>query len=706
MAKNLVIVESPAKAKTIEKFLGRRYTVRASLGHVRDLPRSQFGVDVENGFNPKYITIRGKGEVLKELRDGAKKADRIFLATDPDREGEAIAWHLSHLLGIPDDASNRIEFHEITKEAIQSAIKRPRAIDRTLVDAQQARRVLDRLVGYKLSPLLWRKVRRGLSAGRVQSAALKMIVDREREIQAFRPEEYWTIHARLATGDGKPIEARFHGFGENKAEIASRVAVDEILQRIAGANYAVANVRRRERHRQPAAPFTTSSLQQEASRKLGFGVRKTMSLAQQLYEGLDLGPEGSVGLVTYIRTDSTRIAASAVSDTAAYIKERYGDEYLPPTARTVELKEGAQDAHEAIRPTAIGRDPEAVKQYLSNDQYRLYRLVWERFLASQMADAVLDIVSLDITAGGALFRASGSTIRFRGFMAIYIESDDEAKRDKERYDDQEREGLLPEVDAGDRLGLSAIEPKQHFTQPPPRYTEAALVRALEENGIGRPSTYATIIETTLYRNYVERDGRALVPTELGTLVVDLLSEYFPRVVDPAFTAHLEDELDAVEEGGVDWHSVVAEFYTPFAEDVEQAEAEIGQIEMPEEETDVVCEKCGRKMVVKYGRFGKFLACPGFPDCKNTKPYLEPTGVKCPKCGEGDVVERRTKKGRRFYGCSRYPECDFTTWQKPVNRECPTCGSFLVEKRSKTEGLYYECVRDGCDYREYPAEAED
>ncbi|MGE5561319.1 MAG: type I DNA topoisomerase [Chloroflexota bacterium] len=706
MSKNLVIVESPAKAKTIEKFLGRRFTVKASLGHVRDLPRSQFGVDVDNSFSPKYITIRGKGEVLKELRDGAKKADKVFLATDPDREGEAIAWHLAHLLGIPDQERNRIEFHEITKEAIQSAIKRPRAINLSLVDAQQARRVLDRLVGYKLSPLLWRKVRRGLSAGRVQSAALKMIVDREREIEAFRPEEYWTIHARLETPDGKPLEARFHGIGEGKTEIPSQAAVDDILVRIAGKSYIVAGVKRRERRRQPAAPFTTSSLQQEASRKLGFGVRKTMSLAQQLYEGLELGAEGSVGLVTYIRTDSTRIAASAAADAAAYIKERYGSDYLPPAARAADVREGAQDAHEAIRPTAVGREPEAVKQYLNSEQYRLYRLIWERFLASQMADAILDTVSLDIHAGDATFRASGSTIRFAGFMAVYIESEDEGRRDRERYDDQEQEGLLPEVNEGDQLSLTDIVPKQHFTQPPPRYTEAALVRALEENGIGRPSTYAPIVETILYRNYAEREGRALRPTELGTLVVDLLSDYFPRVVDPAFTARLEDELDAVEAGDADWHSVVAGFYGPFAEDVAHAEAEIGQVEVPEEETDVTCDKCGRRMVIKYGRFGKFLACPGFPECRNTKPYFEPTGVKCPKCGSGDVVERRTKKGRRFYGCSRYPDCDFTTWQKPVNRECPNCGAFLVERRSKTEGLYYECVRDGCDYREFPTDGED
>lgn len=698
MAKNLVIVESPAKAKTIEKFLGKKYTVKASLGHVRDLPRSQFGVDVEHGFIPKYITIRGKGEVLRELRESAKKAERVLLATDPDREGEAIAWHLAHLLGIPEQERARIEFHEITKEAIQAAIKRPRAIDRDLVDAQQARRVLDRLVGYKLSPLLWKKVRRGLSAGRVQSAALKMIVDREREIERFRPEEYWTLHARLTTGEGKALEARFHGFGDEKGDdIPSAAAAQDILRRLEGQKYIVEAVRRRERHRQPAPPFTTSSLQQEAARKLGFGVRKTMSLAQQLYEGLELGPEGSVGLVTYIRTDSTRIAASAARDAAAYIKERYGEDYLPAAARAAELKEGAQDAHEAIRPTAVARDPETVRPFLGEDLYRLYRLVWERFLASQMADAILDVVTIDIRAGHGLFRASGSTIRFPGFMQLYIEGEDDARRDREQGEEAEKDVLLPEVREGEELRLEKLDPRQHFTQPPPRFTEAALVRALEENGIGRPSTYAPIIETILYRRYVERDGRSLVPTELGRLVVDLLSDYFPRVVDPAFTAKLENQLDAVEAGTVGWQEVVAEFYGPFSRDVEQAEEKIGQVEMPEEETDVVCEKCGRKMVVKYGRFGKFLACPGFPECKNTKPYLEPTGVKCPQCGQGELVERRSKKGRRFYGCSRYPECDFTTWQKPVNRECPDCGSFLVEKRSKSEGTYYECAR-GCGYR--------
>ena len=700
MPKSLIIVESPAKARTIEKFLGRRFTVKASMGHVRDLPKSQFGVDVEKHFEPKYITIRGKGDIVKDLRESAKKAlsanGRVYLATDPDREGEAISWHLAQVLGLNEEEPNRIELHEITREAVQKALKRPRPIDESLVNAQQARRILDRLVGYRLSPLLWRKVRRGLSAGRVQSVALRLICDREDEVQAFQPQEYWTITASLSPGESvPPVLARYWGRGEEKDELPDREGVDRVLARVQGRPFTVAAVRRRERRQNPAPPFTTSSLQQEASRKLGFTVRKTMLVAQQLYEGLDLGDEGTIGLVTYIRTDSTRVADLAREEGALYIREAYGEQYVASERREDEKRKGVQGAHEAIRPTAVLREPDKVRPHLSADQYKLYRLIWERFVASLMSPAVLDTVSVDITAGEDVFRASGSTIKFPGFMRIYIEGRDEEPAEREE------EGLLPELNEGQQLELLELEPKQHHTQPPPRYTEAMLVKTLEEKGIGRPSTYAPIIETIQQRGYVTREERRFVPSELGRLVLDLLKEHFPRIIDVEFTADLEDRLDEVETGQVDWRKVLAEFYTPFAATLERAEEEIGEVELPEEESDVVCEQCGRKMVVKYGRFGKFLACPGFPECRNTKPILEETGVKCPRCG-GAIVERTSKKGRKFYGCSNYPACDFVLWHRPVNRECPECGSVLVHKRSKEHGPHYACSNERCDYLE-PAE---
>ncbi len=704
MPKSLIIVESPAKARTIEKFLGRRFAVKASMGHVRDLPKSQFGVDIEHDFEPKYITIRGKGDILKELKDTAKKAlssnGKVYLATDPDREGEAISWHLAEALGLDHDDTNRIEFHEITRDAVQRAVKRPRKINEALVEAQQARRILDRLVGYKLSPLLWRKVRRGLSAGRVQSVALRLICDREDEIKAFVPEEYWTIEAQLSPGPETPVvRAQYYGREGAKRDLPERAAVDQVLKAAEGQAFVVSSVKRRERKRNPAAPFTTSSLQQEASRKLGFTVRRTMSVAQQLYEGLDAGDEGTVGLVTYIRTDSTRVSESARTEGEQYIRETWGQEYVSSEVREEKEKKGVQGAHEAIRPTSVMREPEKVKAYLTPDQYKLYRLIWERFLASLMSPAVMDTVSVDIVAGGETFRANGSTIKFAGFMAIYVEG-----RDEEDKDRAEEEGILPGLTEEQTLELTAdLLPKQHFTQPPPRFTEAMLVRALEERGIGRPSTYAPIIETIQQRGYVVKEERRFQATDLGLMVLDLLKEFFPKIIDVEFTAAFEDKLDSIEGGQQDWRDILSEFYEPFQATLTRAEEEIGHLEVPEEESNVQCDRCGRMMVVKYGRFGKFLACPGFPECRNTKPILEETGVPCPRCG-GQIVERKSKKGRKFYGCINYPECDFVSWQRPVNRFCPDCGSFLVQKKSKEHGPHYACPVEGCDFVEV-AEAE-
>ncbi|MDB4897149.1 MAG: topoisomerase [Firmicutes bacterium] len=694
VSKSLIIVESPAKAKTIEKFLGRKFSVKASMGHIRDLPKSQLGVNVDAGFEPKYITIRGKGDILKELRESAKKADKVYLATDPDREGEAISWHLAKVLNIAEDDPVRIEFHEITKDAIQKAMKKPRTIEKHRVDAQQARRILDRLVGYKLSPLLWRKVRRGLSAGRVQSAAVRLIVDREAEIRAFVPEEYWSLTARLTTdASATPFTARYYGTAEGKVELTQEEQTRRVMAEAtakAGPLRVIA-VRKKEKRRNPAFPFTTSSLQQEASRKLGFTVRRTMSVAQQLYEGLDLGDAGHTGLVTYIRTDSTRIAAEAEEQAMDYIRQQYGAEYIPTTRREAEKKAGEQGAHEAIRPTEVTRTPDSVKTFLSNDQYKLYKLVWERFLSSQMAPAVLDTVSVEIAAGEQLFRSSGSTIKFPGFMKIYIESEDDEPK--------EEEGLLPELSEGQELNLVDLVPKQHFTQPPARFSEAMLVRALEERGIGRPSTYAPIIETVQARGYVEKREKRFVPTELGQLVTDILLEYFPQIIDVEFTAKMEGELDQVEEGEAEWHEVLSEFFGPFAATLKEAEEKVGGFELQDEVTDIACEKCGQNMVIKYGRFGKFLACPGFPDCKNTKPILEETGVVCPICKEGQIVERKSKKGgRKFYGCARYPDCDFVSWEKPVAQQCPECGApYLVEKKHKDLGLVHMCKAEGCTF---------
>ncbi|MEN6413204.1 MAG: type I DNA topoisomerase [Veillonellales bacterium] len=691
MSKALVVVESPAKAKTIEKFLGKNYIVRASMGHLRDLPKSQFGVDVENDFTPKYINIRGKGDIIKSLKTAAKTVDVVYLASDMDREGEAIAWHLAYILDIPPTENCRIEFNEITKPAIQNAVKHPRSINMARVDAQQARRILDRIVGYKLSPLLWRKVRKGLSAGRVQSVAVRLICDREKEIQAFIPEEYWTMTAKLRE---KPRSALFDAQlilqdGE-KISIVSEKQSEQIKSELEQAEFTVLTVKRRERRRNPAAPFTTSSLQQDASRKLGFTTRKTMMVAQQLYEGLDIGKAGTVGLITYMRTDSTRIADSAQEDARKYIELGYGGSYLPDKPPVYSVKKKAQDAHEAIRPTSFDAVPQKIAAHLSRDQLRLYTLIWERFIASQMAAAVYDTVTVDIGAGCYKLRANGSKIKFDGFMAVYTESKESQEKEKET--------TLPELTAGQKLRLYKLVSQQHFTEPPSRFSEASLVKTLEEKGIGRPSTYAPIIETILARGYVIRTEKRFEPTELGFVVVDLLKQYFKAIVDVEFTAGMEDQLDEIAEGQGSHIQLLREFYEPFAATLAHAEEEIGDAEIPVEVSDVPCEKCGRYMVVKHGRYGKFLACPGFPDCRNTKPILKDTGVKCPKCA-GAIVERRTKRGKVFYGCKNYPECDFVTWDVPLLESCQTCGSFMTRHNFKNGRFVTICSNDACPTRQ-------
>lgn len=695
MADALVIVESPSKAKTIGKYLGSKFIVKASMGHVRDLPKSQIGVEVENDFNPKYITIRGKGSVLKELKDARKKVKKVYLAADPDREGEAIAWHLAHALELDDTADCRVVFNEITKQAVKDAFKTPRKINMDLVNAQQARRILDRLVGYKISPLLWKKVKKGLSAGRVQSVAVKIILDRENEIDEFEPEEYWSITAKLSA-DGNPFEAKFHKLNGTKTELGSEAEVQVILKQIEGADFTIKEVKEKERTRNPSAPFTTSSLQQEAARKLNFRASKTMSVAQQLYEGVDLGKEGTVGLITYMRTDSTRIAASAQEEAKEYIIGKYGETFAPESPRNYSKKaSNAQDAHEAIRPTSVLRDPDSIKSFMSRDQFRLYKLIWERFVASQMSSAILDTLSVDIAAGDTIFRAAGSKVRFQGFMKVYVEGNDDGTTDEDR--------LLPPLKSGDVLEKQEIEPKQHFTQPPPRYTEARLVKTLEELGIGRPSTYAPTLETIQKRGYVAIEEKKFMPTELGELVIEQMEEFFPEILNVEFTANMEGDLDHVEEGSEDWVKVLAEFYESFEKRLEFAEEEMKEIEIEDEVSDEICEKCGKPLVYKLGRFGKFLACSGFPECRNTKPIIKDIGVTCPKCKEGHVVERRSKKGRIFYGCDKYPECDFVSWDKPSAKPCPSCGSLMIEKRNK-KGTKLQCT--SCDHQEPVEETED
>lgn len=695
VADSLVIVESPAKAKTIGKYLGSKYIVKASMGHVRDLPKSQIGVEIEDNFAPKYITIRGKGSVLKELKDARKKVKKVYLAADPDREGEAIAWHLAHALELDQSEACRVVFNEITKQAVKDAFKTPRQINMDLVHAQQARRILDRLVGYKISPLLWKKVKKGLSAGRVQSVSVKLIIDRENEISAFIPEEYWTITARLNMGKSS-FDAKFYSINGEKKELTSEAEVNEILQAIKGNSFVVSEVKERERLRHPSPPFTTSSLQQEAARKLNFRAAKTMSVAQQLYEGVDLGKEGTVGLITYMRTDSTRISQTAQEEAGEFIKGHYGDEYMPETPRQyVKKNANAQDAHEAIRPTSIMRTPDEMKSFLSRDQFRLYKLVWERFVASQMTSAIMDTMTVDIKVGETMFRANGSKIRFPGFMKVYVEGNDDGTVEDDKF--------LPPLTVGDSMQTEEIEPKQHFTQPPPRYTEARLVKTLEELGIGRPSTYAPTLETIQKRGYVAIEEKKFVPTELGELIIQLMEEFFPEILDVEFTAHMEEDLDHVGEGQQDWVKVLADFYESFEKRLLVAEEEMKEIEIEDEVSDEICEKCGRHFVYKMGRFGKFLACSGFPDCRNTRPIVKDTGVTCPKCHEGKLVERRSKKGRVFYGCDRYPECDNVMWDRPSAKPCPSCGSLMIEKRSK-QGTKLICT--SCDHNEQVQEDSD
>ena len=685
MADNLVIVESPAKAKTIEKYLGKRYKVIASMGHVRDLPRSQMGVDVEDNYEPKYITIRGKGPVVKDLKKYAKKAKKVFLASDPDREGEAIAWHLSKILELEESKENRVVFNEITKDAVKESFKHPRGIEMNLVDAQQARRILDRLVGYNISPVLWKKVKKGLSAGRVQSVALRLVIDRENEIRNFKPEEYWSIEGEFRYKKSK-FTAKFLHYKNKPYKLKTKKDVEEITSELNGDEFEITNVNKKEKTRYPANPFTTSTLQQEAARKLNFKARKTMMLAQQLYEGIDLKRQGTVGLITYMRTDSTRISQTAKDEAKSYIEEKYGTEYT--SNRKTKGKQGDQDAHEAIRPTSTLRTPDEMKAYLTRDQHRLYKLIWERFVASQMAPAVLDTVALDVTQNDIKFRANGQTIKFKGFMTLYVE----AKDDK----DNDKENKLPKLNQGDKVTATQIEPAQHFTQPPPRYTEARLVKTLEELKIGRPSTYAPTIDTIQKRNYVKLESKRFVPTELGEIVYEQVKDYFPEIIDVEFTVNMETLLDKIAEGDIGWRKVIDNFYGSFKLDVARAEEEMEKVEIKDEPAGEDCEVCGAPMVIKMGRYGKFMACSNFPDCRNTKAIVKTIGVTCPKCKDGDVVERKSKKNRLFYGCSNYPECDFISWDKPIGRDCPKCNHYLMQHK---KGRSSQVICSNCDYKE-------
>ena len=683
MAKYLVIVESPAKVKTIKKFLGKNYEVVASNGHVRDLPKSQMGIDVEHDYEPKYITIRGKGDILAKLRKEVKKADKVYLATAPDREGEAISWHLSQALKLDGKNVRRISFNEITQNAVKASLKQPRDIDMNLVNAQQTRRILDRIVGYKISPLLWAKVKRGLSAGRVQSVALRIICDREDEINAFIPEEYWTLDAKLkADGEKKPLTAKFHGDENGKLAITCREEADRIMDEIRGERFEVLEVKKGERVKKAPLPFTTSTLQQEASKTLNFPISKTMRIAQQLYEGVDVKGQGTVGLITYLRTDSVRISDEADADARAYIAQNYGEEFV--ATQTVTQKGGAkiQDAHEAIRPSDIARTPAVVKESLSRDQFRLYQLIWKRFAASRMASAIYETTNVKIGAGKYRFGVAASKVSFEGFMSVYTSEDDE--KDTNNV-------LLKGIDEDTKLTLDTFDEKQHFTQPPAHYTEASLVKTLDELGIGRPSTYSPTITTLLGRRYIVKEAKNLYVTELGEVVNQIMKESFPSIVDEHFTANMESLLDSIGEGAVNWKTVVRNFYPDLEAAVEVAEKELQKVKIEDEVTDVVCDQCGRNMVVKYGPHGKFLACPGFPECRNTKPYLEKIGVPCPKCGK-DVVLRKTKKGRKYFGCENNPECDFMSWSRPVAEKCPKCGGYMVVKGNKIA-----CADAGCGY---------
>ncbi len=684
----LVIVESPAKAKTIKKYLGKNYEVVASMGHIRDLLKSKLSVDIENNFEPHYMVIRGKTKFVNELKKLAQKSDYVYLATDPDREGEAISWHLSYLLGLDPDEENRVTFNEITKSGVTYGMNHPRKIDMDLVNAQQARRILDRLVGYKLSPFVSQKIRRGLSAGRVQSVAVRIIVDREEEIRKFVPEEYWTIEAKLLKHKEKlPFTAMFYGNSKGKIKIETLEQVNSILTDLKDAEYKVVKYEEGTRKKRPAPPFITSTMQQEASRKLGFTAKRTMKIAQELYEGIDVKGYGAIGLITYMRTDSIRISDDALKDVRSYIKERWGEKYLPKEPKRFKSKSNAQDGHEAIRPTMPGLHPDKVKESLTSEQYKLYKLIWSRFTACQMSDCVLATRKADIEANSYIFKASGYTVSFDGFTVLYEESKDEETAEA---------STLPKLEKGMILKLKELTNNQHFTQPPSRFTEASLIKALEEDGIGRPSTYATTISTILSREYIVKEGKTLKPTELGEVITNLMKERFPNIVNVKFTAGMETDLDTVESGKTQWVKILENFYGDFSETLEKAQKDMEgvKIQLKEDETDIVCEKCGRKMVIKVGKYGKFIACPGYPECKNIKKIVNETGAECPKCG-GKIITRKSKKGRLFYGCDNYPKCDFLSWDEPSKEKCPNCGKHLFIKKGKQKKLY--CITENCGY---------
>ena len=685
----LVIVESPSKAKTIQKYLGPDYQVVASMGHVRDLPKARLCVDVKDNFRPKYTIIKGKEQLVKDLKAAAQKSDGVLLATDPDREGEAISWHLAYLLDLPEDALDRVTFNEITKTGVSEGMAHPRTIDMDLVNAQQARRILDRLVGYTLSPFLVKTIRKGLSAGRVQSVAVRMIVDREEEIRAFVPKEYWSIDAKLTAPPARVVfPAAFYGDESGEIEITNKEQADAILSEIQKEEFVVGPVKKGRRSRQPAPPFITSTLQQEASKRLGFQAYRTMRAAQELYEGVDVEGHGAVGLITYMRTDSLRVSEDALRDASEFIKGRWGEKYLPPQPRHYQSRAGAQDGPEAIRPSTISLTPEQVKGSLTPDQFKLYKLIWERFISSQMANCVLNTTQANIKAGRYIFKASGFNVNFEGFTALYEET---------KEDDEKAGRDLPPLEEGMKLRVRELLPNQHFTQPPPRYTEASLIKTLEENGIGRPSTYAATISTITMREYVTREGKAFKPTELGEVITKLMKEQFPKIVNVRFTAQVEDDLDAVQRGDEEWVDTLHTFYDDFDKTVQKAKKAMDgvKIHLKEDETDEICDKCGRPMVVKHGRFGKFIACSGYPECQNIKKIVKPTGAECPKCG-GNIIERKSKKGRVFYGCDRYPECDFVSWDPPSKEKCPVCGKVLLQKKTKDKRLY--CVTEGCTFQ--------
>ncbi|MGV3028201.1 type I DNA topoisomerase [Streptococcus hyovaginalis] len=681
--KNLVIVESPAKAKTIEKYLGRQYKVVASVGHIRDLKKSSMSIDFDNNYEPEYINIRGKGPLINSLKKEAKNAKNVYLASDPDREGEAISWHLAHILNLDPKAKNRVVFNEITKDAVKNAFLEPREIDMDLVDSQQARRVLDRIVGYSISPILWKKVKKGLSAGRVQSVALKLIIDRENEIKAFKPEEYWTIDGAFKKGT-KKFQASFYGLDGKKLKLSNQEDVKMVLQRLEGDVFDVDKVEKKERRRNAPLPYTTSSLQQDAANKINFRTRKTMMVAQQLYEGISLGKAGHQGLITYMRTDSTRISPVAKNEASQFITERFGRQYSKQGAK-VKNGSGAQDAHEAIRPSSVHHTPESIAQYLDKDQLKLYTLIWNRFVASQMTAAVFDTMKVTLSQNGVLFTANGSQVKFDGYLAVYNDSD--------------KNKMLPEMAEGDTVKKVLTTPEQHFTQPPARYSEATLIKTLEENGVGRPSTYAPTLETIQKRYYVKLAAKRFEPTELGEIVNALIVEFFPDIVDVAFTAEMEDRLDEVELGKEEWQKVIDQFYKPFSKELTKAEDEMEKIQIKDEPAGFDCDVCGSPMVIKLGRFGKFYACSNFPECRNTKAITKEIGVTCPLCQKGQVIERKTKRNRIFYGCDRYPDCEFTSWDIPVGRSCPKSGDFLVEKKVRGGGKQVVCSSDDCDYKE-------